>query len=47
MNRGTLKREERRNKAEIHPKVIIVFIIQKTYNHYFTAFLEYFSARAA
>ena len=52
MNRGTLKKNKQTNKqtnknkkqkngkVAIRPKTIIVFIIQMTSNHYFTAFFE-------
>ena len=48
MNRGTLKKSKQTNKQKqkkngkvaIRPKTIIVFIIQMTSNHYFTAFIE-------
>ena len=50
MNRGTLKKNKQTNKQKqknkkngkvaIRPKTIIVFIIQMTSNHYFTAFLK-------
>ena len=48
MNRGTLKKSKQTNKKKqkkngkvaIRPKTIIVFIIQMTSNHYFTAFIE-------
>ena len=57
MNRGTLKKKktnkqtnknkkQKNGKVAIRPKTIIVFIIQMTSNHYFTAFFEQFSARA-
>ena len=51
MNRGTLKKKQtnkqtktknkkKNGKVAIRPKTIIVFIIQMTSNHYFTAFIE-------
>ena len=47
MNRGTLKKQtnkqtktKKKGKVAIRPRTIIVFIIQMTSNHYFTAFLE-------
>ena len=51
MNRGTLKKtnkqtnkqkqkNKKNGKVAIRPKTIIVFIIQMTSNHYFTAFIE-------
>ena len=51
MNRGTLKKtnkqtnkqkqkNKKNGKVAIRPKTIIVFIIQMTSNHYFTAFLK-------
>ena len=50
MNRGTLKKQtnkqtktktkKKNGKVAIRTRTIIVFIIQMTSNHYFTAFLE-------
>ena len=50
MNRGTLKKKQtnkqtktknkKKGKVAIRPRTIIVFIIQMTSNHYFTAFIE-------
>ena len=34
------KQKKKNGKVAIRPRTIIVFIIQMTSNHYFTAFLE-------
>ena len=34
------KKQKKNGKVAIRPKTIIVFIIQMTSNHYFTAFIE-------